>query len=34
MERINIINEVKERMKNRPYRDWDKFTAIHGDLSN
>jgi len=34
MKRFNLVNETVERMKDKPFREYDKFTHIHGSHRN
>ena len=32
--RIKIVNETVEKMKDKPFNEWDRFTGIHGGHRN
>ena len=34
LKRLNIVNETVELMKGKSFREWDKFTGIHGSHRN
>ena len=32
--RVKIVNEVVKLTKDKPFKEWDKFTGIHGGHRN